>query len=154
LFFIFISYNMHQQHLHQYMPGMQQQHYQPPPPPQYANWQRQGAGNGMPNPHHFQHHENMHNIPGAAQGGFNGGGAPPPPQQQQKQTFGGHGGKYVPPPPPPPILPRLWPKQQGEKGSDAKVTGDGKQEATDQVSLEDKIAKIKNALKEFHKDEL
>lgn len=98
----------------------------------------------------------MHHIPGAPPGGFNGAAPPPPQQQQQQQTFGGHGGKYVPPPPPPPILPRLWPKQNGENSNDGKATGEGKEGRPDEekASLEDKIAKIKSALKEFHKDEL
>ena len=98
----------------------------------------------MPDPSHFQHAENMHNIPGAA----GGAGAQ---QQAQPQTFGGHGGKYVPPPPPPPILPRLWPK--AADGSEAK-DGEKASKDKDGKSLEDKIAKIKDALKEFHKDEL
>jgi hypothetical protein len=109
------NFNMHQQYLQQFMPGMpppqQQQHHQhgmPPPPPhqqqQYANWQQGAGGNSMPNPQHFQHQEHMHNIPGAT---------PNSQYQKQPETFGGHGGKYVP---------RLWPKQGGEnfgKGDDA-----------------------------------
>ena len=76
----------HQQYLNQFMPGMPQQQYQQDP---YASWHQ--GGNQMPDPSHFQHAENMHNIPGAA----GGAGAQ---QQAQPQTFGGHGGKYVPPP--------------------------------------------------------
>ena len=57
----------------------------------------------------------------------------------------------MPPPPPPPILPRLWPK--AAEGSEAK-DGEKASKDNDGKSLEDKIAKIKDALKEFHKDEL
>jgi hypothetical protein len=66
------------------------------------------------------------------------------------QRFGGKNGKYVPPPPPPPVLPRLWPKEKNsEEEKDSVPSG----EKGDQgVALEDKIANIKAALKEFHTD--